>query len=314
MNELKDRIAALPTLVVQGRPYLSYQAVADTVAAFLFPTTPSDQIDEARYRRILETADTVCRELGYADVIRLTPPQVLFSAIGLYWRKAMTSPQEDEDDEIIIAGPGLVEELQSGRLVDARLSRHGLDEVARQHFNIPVTVSDGVYNLMRRAVEGPWPNDWKGLLHDLLGMCITGGKDVSPTERLFTAIIRGVGNRRYWRFKATLQHDTTGAPFLRISLADEPSQERLFELGHVVMTEGAASLNVDFSPWLAMHAGGKWGELDAFDQRQNDIAVKEGTRILSAYDVPIGNGETERIWIITEADRSVTSVILPREY
>lgn len=314
MNELKDHIAALPTLVVQGRTYLSYQAVADTVAAFLFPTTPSDQIDEARYRRILETADTVCRELGYADVIRLTPPQVPFSAIGLYWRKAMTSPQEDEDDEIIIAGPGLVEELQSGRLVDARLSRHGLDEVARQHFNIPVTVSDGVYNLMRRAVEGPWPNDWKGIMHDVLGMCITAGRDMGPTERAFTVIIRGVGRRRYWRMKALLKADHAGNPYLFIALAGEQDGGQLFELGHVVATAGAAALNVDFTPYLARHVSGDDGDLDAFDKRQNRQAVREGLRILSAYDVPVGDGKTERIWIITEADRSTTTVLLASEY
>lgn len=89
----------------------------------------------------------------------------------------------------------------------------------------------------------------------------------------------------------------------------------MFDLGHVVMTPGAAALNVDFAPFLARHAQGDWGDnLDNFDRRQNDIAVKEGYRILSAYDVPIGNGETERIWIITEADRSVTTVLTPEEY
>jgi hypothetical protein len=80
------------------------------------------------------------------------------------------------------------------------------------------------------------------------------------------------------------------------------------------MTEGAASLNVDFSPWLAMHAEGTWGELDSFDRRQNDRAVKEGLRILSAYGVPVGDGQTERIWIITESDRSSTVILLPAEY
>jgi hypothetical protein len=73
-------------------------------------------------------------------------------------------------------------------------------------------------------------------------------------------------------------------------------------------------LDLDFAPFLARHSQADWGDLDNFDKRQNDIAVKEGYRILSAYDVPIGNGETERIWIITEADRSATSIILPAEY
>jgi hypothetical protein len=204
--------------------------------------------------------------------------------------------------------------MQDGLLLDARLNQLGLDEVTRQHFRIPVTASDGVIDLMHRAVASDWPNDFKGLWHDLLGMCIVGGKDISPTERLFTVIIRGVGKRRYWRFKARLEQDNAGDPFLYISLADERSQSALFDLGHVVMTPGAAALGVDFAPFLARHSCADWGDLDKFDKRQNDIAVKEGLRILSAYDVPVGNGETEHIWIITEADRSTTCVLKPSEY
>ena len=72
--------------------------------------------------------------------------------------------------------------------------------------------------------------------------------------------------------------------------------------------------DIDFTPYLARHAAGDWGELDASDKQQNNLAVKEGYRILSAYKVPLSNGETERIWIITEWDRSVTTVLTPREY
>jgi len=81
----------------------------------------------------------------------------------------------------------------------------------------------------------------------------------------------------------------------------------------VVMTPGAAALEVDFSPYLARHTQGDWGELDHFDKQQNETAVKAGYRILSAYTVPIGDDETERIWIITEIDRSATTVLLPSE-
>lgn len=313
MEKLKNRIAALPTIMVGGETYLSYQAVTDAVAAFLFPTHPTDQIDEARYKRILETADSLCRELGYADVVKLVPPDVQFSEMGLYWTAA-AQPAPEPDPVVIHAGPGRVEMMQDGLLLDARLSQLGLDEVTRQHFKIPVTASDGVIDLMHRAVASDWPNDYRGIWHDVLGMCIAGGKDISPTERLFTVIIRGAGKRRYWHFKACLKPDTMGDPFLYISLADERSQSALFDLGHVVMTPGAAALGVDFAPFLARHSQADWGDLDSFDKRQNDIAVKEGYRILSAYDVPIGNGETERIWIITEADRSVTTVLTPGEY
>ena len=318
MDQLSERIAALPTIEVGGQRYLSYQAVTDAVAAFLFPDVALAEISEVDYRQILEQAEAVCRALGYTAVEKLVPPAVPFPAMGLYWVQGPPDFVEEAaffvEQDLIIAGPGRVAELQAGRLLDARLSQLGLDEVTRQHFEIPVTASDGVIDLMHRAVGSDWPNDYKGIWHDCLGMCIAGGKDISPTERLFTVIIRGVGNRRYWRFRASLQHDTIGSPFLFISFAEEPAPERLFELGHVVMTEGAAGLNVDFSPWLTMHAEGNWGELDSFDRRQNDRAVKEGLRILSAYDVPVGDGQTERIWIITESDRSSTVILLPAEY
>jgi len=84
----------------------------------------------------------------------------------------------------------------------------------------------------------------------------------------------------------------------------------LFNLGYVVMTVGAAALEVDFIPYLIRHAAGDWGELDDFDKQQNDLAVKQGLRILSAYDTDEG----VRIWIITESDRSATTVLLPDEY
>ena len=167
---------------------------------------------------------------------------------------------------------------------------------------------------MHRAVQSDWPNDYRGIWHDILGMCVVGGKDIAPNERLFTVIIRGLGQRRYWQFKAQLQPDNVGLPILSISLADENKAKTLFELGQVVMTSGAAALEIDFTPYLDRHAAGDWGELDAFDKQQNDLAVKEGYRILSAYTVPLSNGETERIWIISEHDRSVTTVLKPDEY
>ena len=117
-----------------------------------------------------------------------------------------------------------------------------------------------------------------------------------------------------WQMRALLKQDQAGSPFLYIAMAEEEDKERLFEPGHVVMTPGAAALNVDFAPYLARHLSGDWGNLDAFDRQQNNQAVREDLRILSAYDVPIQGGEKERIWIITEADRSATTVLLPEEY
>jgi hypothetical protein len=61
--------------------------------------------------------------------------------------------------------------------------------------------------------------------------------------------------------------------------------------------------------YLARHATGDWGELCAFDRRQNEIALREDYRVLSSYEMTAG-----RVWIITEADCSVTTILLPEEY
>jgi hypothetical protein len=83
-------------------------------------------------------------------------------------------------------------------------------------------------------------------------------------------------------------------------------------LGKVVATPRALKLLSEMGEdpfgYIARHATGDWGELCAFDRRQNEIALREGYRVLSSYDVLAG-----RVWIITEADRSVTTILLPEE-
>lgn len=87
-----------------------------------------------------------------------------------------------------------------------------------------------------------------------------------------------------------------------------------FSLGLVVATpgalralEGSGETAFDF---LYRHASGDWGELDQHDRRDNEFALREGLRLLSACTLKSG----EKIWIITEADRSVTTLLLPEEY
>jgi hypothetical protein len=84
-------------------------------------------------------------------------------------------------------------------------------------------------------------------------------------------------------------------------------------LGQVVATPGALKvlsvMGEDPFDLLARHEAGDWGELCAFDRRQNEIALREGYRVLSSYSVG-----RQRVWILTEADRSVTTILLPEEY
>lgn len=87
-----------------------------------------------------------------------------------------------------------------------------------------------------------------------------------------------------------------------------------FDLGQTVATPGALAALADAKQtaieFLARHAGGDWGEVDPDDRAANDRAVAEGSRILSSYRTSKG----ARIWVITEAGRSSTCILLPEEY
>ena len=88
----------------------------------------------------------------------------------------------------------------------------------------------------------------------------------------------------------------------------------LFPLGKLLATPGALSalLQAKQSPteFLAKHVTGDWGDLCAEDVTENVYAVAHQLRILSSYTTACG----ERVWVITEADRSATTFLLPAEY
>ena len=87
-----------------------------------------------------------------------------------------------------------------------------------------------------------------------------------------------------------------------------------FSLGRVVATPGAlrALEKAEQLPaeFLDRHVNGDWGEVPEADKRENEYAVEYGFRVLSAYTTSAG----EQIWILTEADRSATTIMLPSEY
>lgn len=88
----------------------------------------------------------------------------------------------------------------------------------------------------------------------------------------------------------------------------------MFNLGQIVATPGAlgALERNQQAPFefLKRHANHDWGEVCEEDKRENDFSVAHGLRILSAYQLK----DATRIWIITEADRSSTTILLPSEY
>ncbi|MFO0847120.1 MAG: DUF6166 domain-containing protein [Gemmataceae bacterium] len=114
-----------------------------------------------------------------------------------------------------------------------------------------------------------------------------------------------------WAHQSARADPTAGHP------AADPGPEPggpLFPLGRVVATPGAlAALAAHpglVSGLLGRHARGDWGEVDRADARANAAAVRAGGRILSAYATPAG----DRLWVLTEADRSSTCLLTPDEY
>lgn len=92
------------------------------------------------------------------------------------------------------------------------------------------------------------------------------------------------------------------------------AQRPRFPLGQVVATPGAlealrAAGQLPFA-YLYRHQNGDWGELCAEDKAENELSVAQGFRLLSAYTLTTG----VKIWLISEADRSATTILLPSEY
>jgi hypothetical protein len=94
-------------------------------------------------------------------------------------------------------------------------------------------------------------------------------------------------------------------------MRDKPA---LFPLGQAVATPGALRCceanGVEPSSFLYRHQTGDWGVLPADDIRANEDALRDGARLLSSYPI----GPDAKVWVITEADRSVTTLLLPSEY
>lgn len=88
----------------------------------------------------------------------------------------------------------------------------------------------------------------------------------------------------------------------------------LFRLGRVLATPGALvalrTAGISALSLLVRHLQGDWGDLDDEDLLQNEIALLSGARLLSSYSISL----QVKVWVITEADRSATTVLLPDDY
>jgi hypothetical protein len=86
----------------------------------------------------------------------------------------------------------------------------------------------------------------------------------------------------------------------------------LFKPGTIVATPGALELaeqGLNLLAYLMRHLKGDWGDLCPEDKAENNLSLRSGFRLLSAYETPLG-----KLWVITEADRSATTFLLPDEY
>lgn len=88
----------------------------------------------------------------------------------------------------------------------------------------------------------------------------------------------------------------------------------LFPLGRCVITPEAQTAleSIDVVPFavLGRHLSGDWSEMDRHDRRANRAAINKGARVFSAYNL----ANNIRVYVITEADRSSTTILLPNEY
>ena len=88
----------------------------------------------------------------------------------------------------------------------------------------------------------------------------------------------------------------------------------MFPLGHIVATPGTLNTLAEAgqlpSEFLGRHVDGDWGDVCAEDARENELSVELGYRIMSVYHTALG----EKLYVITEADRSATTLLLSGEY
>lgn len=94
---------------------------------------------------------------------------------------------------------------------------------------------------------------------------------------------------------------------------DRPGRVRL-ALGNMYATPGALKAlrrsGETALEYFARHMCGDWGEVDEADRAENELSLVHGFRVLSSYLTSAG----EKLWVITEADRSATTILLPEEY
>jgi hypothetical protein len=116
---------------------------------------------------------------------------------------------------------------------------------------------------------------------------------------------------RFLPSKETTMHEPTDS--LNPAASHAQQKAPLFSMGQIAATPAVLAHleqhGINAHTYLDRHVHGDWGDVPSTDAVENDLSVQRGFRVLSAYTIA---GRT--IWIITEADRSVTTLLFPSEY
>jgi len=126
------------------------------------------------------------------------------------------------------------------------------------------------------------------------------------------AFVRVVELKNFGRQPDELSDEQLQELLLRDNVSEYETVPAKFLLGRIVATPKALEVltEIDIRTALARHMRGNWGDLDDDDKAENELSVTQGFRLLSAYQ----SAEGTKFWVITEADRSITTVLLPEEY
>ncbi len=126
------------------------------------------------------------------------------------------------------------------------------------------------------------------------------------------AYVRVIELQRFGRQPDELSTEALHALLLREETPDYHTEPGKFPLGRLVATPNALHTlsELDIRSALARHRRGDWGELDPHDREENELGLEKGFRLFSVYKAADGTS----FWIITEADRSVSTVLLPEDY
>lgn len=181
-------------------------------------------------------------------------------------------------------------------------------------FAWPVAVTQTLWRDITTVPAAYSHEDQAGRLHDVLHMAYAAVKQArgEASELLYNLILHTEDTRQTYTVRLVAGMGDANEPVVTLSSA---LKDKVVALGEIVLTEGAlaafAEAKISPAPFLLRHSRGDWGALDEADWAANDRALLQGERLLAAYTLE-QTGVT--VWIVTEWDRSRSTILLPSEY